>query len=365
LLSPAHQADHRRSERLVRKSAVAFVRWTSSLGMDHGRIAGLLGLSSRTLGTWLRAWRRGRLPLHSLGGPRRFTTPHQRALAVELLDHVGPGMGLPGLRQAFPHITRSELVEIRGGVREQRLLENTREYQVLQWTHPGTVWAVDYTQPPVPVEERFKQVLAGRDLAGGFQLIALPVVAATAAVVVVALDALFRLFGPPLVLKADNGGQFMSQLVRDLLDRWGVTLLPSPPLTPRYNGSIEAGIGSLKTHAHHRAIYSGRGSVWTADDLEAARMDANFNSRPWGESGDSPQNRWNSRLPITAARRAEFIHTVESGSEQARIDMGLPRTGSLDHGAQAAVGRAAVRRALETLGYLLVTRRRFSPPFNI
>jgi hypothetical protein len=129
---------------------------------------------------------------------------------------------------------------------------------------------VDYTQPPVPVEERFKQVLAGRDLAGSFQLIALPVVAATAAVVVVALDALFRLFGAPLVLKADNGGQFLCYTVRELLDRWGVTLLPSPPLTPRYNGSMEAGIGSLKTHAHHRAIQHGRESVWTADDLEAA-----------------------------------------------------------------------------------------------
>ena len=105
-------------------------------------------------------------------------------------------------------------------------------------------------------------------------------------------------------------------------------------------------------------------NIWIADDLEAARMDANFNSRPWGASGHSPIQCWESRAPITAAQRIEFIHTVKSASEEARVDMGLPRTGSLDRAAQASVGRAAVRRALQTLGLLFVTRRRFSPTFK-
>lgn len=180
-----------------------------------------------------------------------------------------------------------------------------------------------------------------------------------------ALDALFRQIGPPLVLKSDNGSQFLAEPTRHLLRLWRVTPLTSPPLTPRYNGSIEAGIASLKTHALHRAAHRGRENTWTADDLEAARLDANFASRPWGACGPSPMQRWESRPPITRGQRSRFIHTVESLSAQARLDMGLPRTGSLDGAALAAVGRAAVRRALETLGYLSVTRRRITPPFKI
>ena len=368
LLNPSDQAAHRQWERMVRKSAVAFARWASGMGMLKCRIAQLLGLRTRTLEAWSDTWNpdgpdrwgRGRGDRGAARGrPRHLTTPDQRALVRELIDHAGPSIGLPGLRDAFPHITYAELIEIRGGVRL-----STREYQVLRWTCPGAVWAFDYTHPPVPVDACFRDVLVGRDLASGYQLLALPVVAATAAAVVDALDALFQLAGPPLVLKFDNGSQFIGGVTQRLLQHWQVTPLPSPPLTPRYNGSVEAGNASLKTHAHHRAVFHGRGDVWTADDLEAARMDANFTSRPWGASGHSPLQCWESRAPITAAQRTQFIHTVESVSEEARVDMGLPRTGSLGRAAQASVGRAAVRRALETLGLLFVTRRRFSPPFK-
>ena len=364
LLNPSDQRDHRRFERLVRKSAVAFARWGTGLGMHRRQIADLLGLRSRTLGRWISDWNQERLPLLARGRPRRFTSDHQRALAVELLDHSGPRMGLPGLREAFPHITRSELIQIRAAVREQHASQNAREHQFLKWPHPGSVWAFDFTQPPVPVEDRYNQILAGRDLASGFQLLALPVVHATADVVISALDLLFRQFGPPLVFKSDNGSPFIADVTAQLLRQWRVTHLPSPPLTPRYNGSIEAGIGSLKTHAHHRAVHHGRIDHWNADDLEAARMDANFSARPWGNLGPSPLQKWESRTPITTSARDLFIHTVESESRQARIDMGLPETGSLNRVAQADVARASVRRALETLGYLLSTRRLLSPSFK-
>ena len=364
LLNPSDQRDHRRFERLVRKSAVAFARWGMRMGMDRRQIADLLGLRSRTLGRWITDWNEGRSPLRARGRPRRFATDHERALAVELLDEAGPRIGVPGLRDAFPHITRSELIEIRSDFRQQYAQENTREYQFLKWPHPGSVWAFDFTQPPVPVEQKYNQILAGRDLASGFQLMALPVVHATADVVVHALDAMFRQFGPPLVFKSDNGSPFIAEATSDLLRQWRVTHLPSPPLTPRYNGSIEAGIGSLKTHAHHRAVHHGRKDYWTADDLEAARMDANFSARPWGLSGPSPLQKWDSRTPITTSVRELFIQTVESESWQARIEMGLPETGSINRVAQADVARASVRRALETLGYLLFTRRLLSPSFK-
>ena len=55
---------------------------------------------------------------------------------------------------------------------------------------------------------------------------------------------LFLRFGPPLVLKADNGSAFDNDQVRGLLAAWGVTLLLSPVRRPQYNGSIEAANGS-------------------------------------------------------------------------------------------------------------------------
>ena len=366
LLNPSDQRDQRRFERLVRKSAVAFARWGMRMGMHRRQIADLLGLRSRTLGRWITDWNQGRSPLRARGRPRRFASDHERALAIEVLDEAGNGgcIGVPALRDAFPHITRSELIEIRSDFRQQYAQENPREQQVLQWTHPGSVWAFDFTQPPVPVEEQYNQILAGRDLASGFQLLGLPVANANTDVVISSLDLLFRQFGPPLVFKSDNGSPFIADATLEFLQSWRVTHLPSPPRMPRYNGSIEAGIGAFKTYAHHRAVHHGRNDYWTADDLEAARMDANFSARPWGFSGPSPIQKWDSRAPITTSARDLFIQTVESESQMARLEMGLPGTGSLNRVAQADVARASVRRALETLGYLLFTRRLLSPSFK-
>ena len=71
----------------------------------------------------------------------------------------------------------------------------------------------------------------------------LPVPDETAATTRDALLALFVEFGPPLVLKSDNGSAFKGDVIT-LLDDWQITPLRSPPKTPRYHGSREAGIGA-------------------------------------------------------------------------------------------------------------------------
>jgi hypothetical protein len=40
---------------------------------------------------------------------------------------------------------------------------------------------------------------------------------------------------------------------QELLDRWQVFALLSPPRLPRYNGSVEAGNGSVKTRVRQEA----------------------------------------------------------------------------------------------------------------
>ena len=60
------------------------------------------------------------------------------------------------------------------------------------------------------------------------------------------LDELFTQFGPPLVLKRDNGSNLNSAAVNAVLSRWLVIPLNSPPHYPPYNGGIERSQRELK-----------------------------------------------------------------------------------------------------------------------
>jgi hypothetical protein len=141
--------------------------------------------------------------------------------------------------------------------------------------------------------------------------------------------------------------------------------LLSPPLTPRYNGSAEAGIGSLKTRVFYQAAQHGVYD-WTSDDVECARQQASLLTRPWGPCGPTPQDRPQARTPITQAQRDQFRQAFLQARAQILDEKGLPDEPweALSLTAQAAVARASVRRALESLGDLLVRRRQISPPFN-
>jgi hypothetical protein len=107
-----------------------------------------------------------------------------------------------------------------------------------------------------------------------------------------AVEAVLKEVDAPLVLKSDNGSHFTGEEMRGLLDRRGIVHLVSPPGTPRYNGAVEAGIGSLKTRSHLEAARQDRPGQWTCDDVEKARLQANDNGRPRGFEGDSPGQVW-------------------------------------------------------------------------
>jgi transposase InsO family protein len=131
------------------------------------------------------------------------------------------------------------------------------------------VWAVDFnfTGPRPAIAGRYRYLLAVRDLASGRQLMWRPVEAATGEVARDALAALFAEHGAPVVLKCDNGSAFTSAVVEEMLAEHEVAGLFTPPHWPRYNGSVEAGIGSLKerTDACRRGVDtrdSGVGKTW-------------------------------------------------------------------------------------------------------
>lgn len=298
--------------------------------------------------------------MRGLGRPAQRSDRHERNRVLALIDLLGPRVGAPTLQALCPGLARREVEDLlkryrRVWRRKQRLLSHR-----LSWTRPGTVWAIDFAQPPMPIEGCYLRLLAVRDLASGYQLLWLPTTDESALTAVAALEGLFHEHGAPLVLKSDNGSAFLATELDELLRRWQVWQLFSPPRMPRYNGSCEAGIGSMKTRTHHQAARQGRAGEWTCDDVEAARLQANETARPWGLHGPVPEETWQAREPLMPEERRSFSQSVHQLEQEARQEQGYALATSLEPMAQAAVNRVALQRALVAHN-LLYIRLRWEP----
>jgi len=242
---------------------VAFSNWTQARGWTQGDTAAILDISERSLRDWRQRLRAGAWPLQALGRPVLRSSCAARQAVLDLLQELGPATSLATLRACFPALPPAELHDLL--VRYRRVLR--RRYHdfaaVLQWPVAGSVWAIDFAQPPRPIDGRYGYLLAVRDLASGQQLLWQPVLEATAAVTAQALAPLFAVHGAPLVLKMDNGCTFVAGATLALLHSAGVIPLFSPPYVPSYNGSIEAGIGSLKSRTESQASRQDHGGSWS------------------------------------------------------------------------------------------------------
>jgi len=356
----AHQRTDRLLEAAARGHAVVVGRHLVEHGFRWWEAANLLDLSPRTLRDWRHDLRHpGRVAL--LGRPVLRSSPEQRNEVIHLIDQVGPAIGVPTLRACFPEMLRAELENLLTRYRRVWRRRHERPLRVLHWHQPGRVWAVDYTGPLTPVEGRCPYLLAVRDLASGQQLLWLPTEEATGRHTADALAGLFMLCGAPLVLKCDNGAPFTSGAVRQLNHDFGVRMLFSPPRMPRYNGAIEAGIGSLKTRTENHAARHGRPGQWTFDDVVAATLEANATARPRGPGGPTPDQLWDERTPIAGAERALFGAEVDL--QRALVDaQGGPSANPSSDQSDSARERRSVRRALERLGNLTYTGRRIHLP---
>lgn len=218
-----------------------------------------------------------------------------------------------------------------------------QQLQVVRWTRPGRVWAMDFSVAPHPIDGQYRYLLHVRDLVTHYHLAVLPVIRPTAAAVTGLLRAICATVAAPLVLKVDNGSAFIGQPLRDWAATMGTELLYSPPRCPRYNGAIEASIASITTRVHHAAAAAGHPEVWTCADLETARADANaIARRPSGRTADAA---WQRASRITADERRRFTRRCAT-RRRCRIDQ-PPRVQQ----------RIAIVDTLRRLGYVSITRR--------
>jgi transposase InsO family protein len=360
----ASQCWARQQETLVRQHVVAFAHWTETLGWSLPDTAERLHLSPRTLSSWC-ARCRSQVPLLVPLGRRTARSPRAERMAVlEVLDELGPAVSVATLRECFPALTRAELADLLKRYRHVWRQRHQQVLHVLHWQIAGAVWAMDFAEAPRPIEGRYPYLLAVRDLASHQQLAWQPVTAATAAETLATLRPLLLEHGAPLVLKTDNGSAFIAEALRDYLLPLEVSLLFSPPHTPRYNGSIEAGIGSLKTRTERQATRAGHPTIWTFDDVALARLEANATARPRGETGPTPDELWSQRRPLTTVERHLFAEAVQRQRATVNIQEGVAQDVLLPAAEERRLQRAAIRRALEERDILLFSRRRIPLPIT-
>lgn len=358
------QRVQRQQEQSLRLQAVDCARRLSELGASRRESAICLELAPRTLRRWERLHRAAPCAPAPRGRPCRNATPERRSEVRELLTELGPHAGLPLLYRRFPDVARGELQELQALERLRRRSRRSEYARQLQWHHVGAVWAVDYAEPPTPIDGVYPALASVRDLASGKQLAWLPVSQATAEQAAACLEALFHEHGPPLVLKSDNGSPFTAEQTVALLRRRQVVPLFSPPYTPRYNGACEAGIGSLKTRTHHLATHDGRPGRWTCEDVEAARRMADEEQYPRRLGGLTAAEAWQGRTPPTADQRRRLRDVVTDHEQEIRKQRGLLLEEDLGRARQASLDRRAVRRALVELGYLSFLRSAITPTLN-
>ena len=359
------QKEQRIVEHEVRKAVIAYTRWSAWQGQSREASAARVGLTYTTLGNWRRQWSQGRLKPNGRGRPARLSTAQEQNAVRETLQDCGPSTGLPALTALYPAIARRELAALISAYRGEYWQKYNLVY-CLDWLVSGTVWAIDYTDtdPSGPIDGIYPHLLVVRDLGSGRLLLSMPVTAATAEAACQALISLFKAFGPPVLIKSDHGSPFMSHIVQDLLEQNNVTFLLNPTYYPQYNGSCEAGIGSLKVRAHHIAAKNNRPGEWTCDDVEAARLQANCTARPKGGRGPTPDEAWAGRLIVTDAMRAEFDQSVRKYMQDVQKEEGVLVLGKADERTQDRIVRKGIERALVAHAFLLVRRRRIPSPFS-
>jgi len=361
---PTGQRPQREREQIVRGHAVEASARLVAFGQAVGQSAALLQLSERTLRDWRHNLAGSLAAACPLGRPTVVAPRARRNEVFALLEELGPGIGLATLRTAFPDLSRALLDDfLRRYHRVWRRLHQ-QPLSVLHWPVIGRVWAMDFHGPRPALDGLYPYLLAVRDLSSGQQLLWLPVAEATAAAVALALEDLFARYGPPLVLKSDNGSAFGAGAVQELLHGRGVKNLFSPPYMPRYNGAIEAGIGSLTSRTEQCAARRGYPGQWTWADAAAARWEANVTARPRGVLGPSPDELWAGRTPIAPAERQAFWRCAASRyAELAATSEGNPAPGS-EEMYRRSLDRQAIRSALVEHGYLSITRRRIPLPIQ-
>jgi hypothetical protein len=219
------------------------VRW------PYQRLCGSLGLPYANFRRWKHRLAYGQ-PAFSKPGPKKVAPLDLDELRGEVcrLDHGSErSHGVGSLyRQYQNQISRRDLAVLAATVRRELFQHHQAELRHITWHVPGLVWSLDDTEL-ARFADRQLHLHQVQDLASRYKFTPLVGEQVLGEAVALQLEQLFKQYGPPLVLKRDNGSNLNHQAVDEVLCRYLVVPLNSPPHYPSYNGGMEHGVGELKT----------------------------------------------------------------------------------------------------------------------
>lgn len=219
------------------------VRW------PYRRLSKSVGVSYANFRRWKHRLACGQ-PAFSKPGPKKVAPLSLDELRgqVYCLGHGGQrsrGVGVL-YRQYQSRISRRDLEVLTATVRRELLQQRQAELRHLTWHVPGLVWSLDDAELAKFADHKL-HLHQVQDLASRYKFTPLVGRQVLGEMVALHLKQLFERHGPPLVLKRDNGSNLNHQAVDEVLRRYLVVPLNSPPHYPPYNGAMEHAVRELKT----------------------------------------------------------------------------------------------------------------------
>ena len=107
---------------------------------------------------------------------------------------------------------------------------------------------------------------------------------------------------------------------------------------------------------------AGHPGVWTLDDVDRARVQANATLRPWGPKGPTPHEVFAARRPLTPRERKAFNQTVQENIQAELLTRTDERGRIITDTPFEVMYRRAITRALLEHDYLRIRRGRISKP---
>jgi hypothetical protein len=253
------------------------VRW------PYQRLSQSLGLPYASVRRWKHRLEGGQ-PAIFKPGPRKVAPLKLEELHVHLcrLKHGRQrSRGVGRLyRQYQDQISRRDLQALTRAVRRERTQQRQVELRNITWQVPGLVWSLDNAELARFAHHKL-HLHQVQDLASRYKFTPWVGKRVWGETVAVHLEQLFLRHGPPLVLKRDNGSNLNQQAVDEVLARYLVMPLNSPPYYPPYNGGMECAVRELKTPLVEKILAHGQipqSQVQTWAELLA--HDLNHRSRP-------------------------------------------------------------------------------------
>jgi len=225
----------------------------------YERLCASIGLSYASFRRWKRRLDCGQ-PAFLKPGPHKVAPLRLEELRAALyhLNHghqrsCGIGMVCWQYRD---QISRRDLQVLTRAMRRELAHQYQEELRHITWKIPGLVWSLDDAE--LARFARHKLYLHQvQDLASRYKFTPWVGERVLGETVAGHLEQLFLRYGPPLMLKRDNGSNLNQQTVDALLACYRVIPLNSPPHYPPYNGGIECAMREMKTPLREKILANG------------------------------------------------------------------------------------------------------------